>query len=113
MDPLQPHFVILTEKLDLDKILPYLKQDRMLTDDEYERLTNPVYTTRQKRSRLLTLLPRKGRDYFTHFGNNLVWSGQTELARHIGVKVDNVPPAPYQLGMCVRMILINFVCWVR
>ena len=27
---------------------------------------------------------RKGRHYFTNFGKCLVWSGQTELARHIG-----------------------------
>ena len=99
MDPLRAHFVILLDTLDLDKILPYLKQDRMLTSDEYQRVTNPVYTVKERRGKLLNeILPRKGKNYFEHFGKNLVWSGQTELAMHIGVDVGKVPSAPYQLG---------------
>ncbi len=96
------HTVLLCNKLDLDKLLPYLKQERMVTNDEYEILTNIGYTKRQRRSKLLIMLPRKGRDYFENFGKCLVWSGQAELARHIGVDVDNVPPSPHQFGECLR-----------
>ena len=92
---LQPHFVLLCERLDLDKLLPYLRQERMVTNDEYEILTNVAYTRSQQRQRLLTMLPRKGRHYFENFGKCLVWSGQVELARHIGVDVDSVPPPPH------------------
>lgn len=95
---LQSHYVVLSDKLDLEKIIPYLKQDKMLTNDEFQILTNPSFTVKQRRGKLLDFMPRKGRNYFEHFGNNLVWSGQTELARHIGVNIDKVPPSPYQLG---------------
>ena len=95
-NPIQDNFVILCTQLNLDKILPYLKQERMVTTDEYEILTNPNFTARQKREKLLIWLPRKGRNYFTNFGKCLVWSGQTELARHIGVDVALVPEAPFK-----------------
>ena len=95
-NPIQDNFVILCTQLNLEKILPYLKQERMVTTDEYEILTNPNFTARQKREKLLIWLPRKGRNYFTNFGKCLVWSGQTELARHIGVDVALVPEAPFK-----------------
>lgn len=98
MDPLRLHRVHLCERLDVGKIIPYLRQDRMLTADEYETLTNPIYNTKVRRNKLLDMMPRKGKRYFEHFGKSLVWSGQVELARHIGVDVDKVPPAPYELG---------------
>lgn len=94
-DRIRPHFVRLSEQLNLAKLLPFLKQERMVTGDEYETLTNVAYTTREKRAKLLTILPRKGKYYFENFGKCLVWSGQVELARHIGVDVDSVPTAPY------------------
>lgn len=94
----QPHFVRLCDQLDLDKLLPYLKQERMVTNDEYETLTNIAYTKKQRREKLLIYLPRKGKLYFEKFGKCLVWSGQVELARHIGVDVESVPAAPYQIG---------------
>lgn len=97
---LQPHFVLLCEQLNLDKLLPFLRQERMVTNDEYETLTNVAYTKKQHREQLLIILPRKGRYYFENFGKCLVWSGQTELARHIGVDVDNIPPAPYVAREC-------------
>ena len=92
----QPHFVLLCDQLNLDLLLPYLRQERMVTSDEYETLTNVAYTKKQQRERLLIILPRKGRRYFENFGKCLVWSGQVELARHIGVDVDSVPEAPYK-----------------
>ena len=94
----QPHFVLLCEQLNLDPLLPYLRQERMLTSDEYEMLTNVAFTKKQQRERLLIILPRKGRRYFENFGKCLVWSGQVELARHIGVDVDAVPEAPIRPG---------------
>ena len=71
----------------------------MLTADEYDTLTNTIYSVKARRNKLLDMMPRKGRNYFEHFGKNLVWSGQKELAKHIGVNVDKVPqPPPYKLG---------------
>ena len=100
-NPIQDYFIVLCTQLNLEKILPYLKHERMVTTDEYKMLTNPNFTVRQKREKLLIWLPRKGRDYFTNFGKCLVWSGQTELARRIGVDVALVPEAPFKhVGMC-------------
>ena len=95
-NPIQENFVVLCSQLKLDKILPYLKQERMVTTDEYEMLTNPNFTVRQRREKLLIWLPRKGRNYFTKFGKCLVWSGQSELARHIGVDISLVPEPPFK-----------------
>lgn len=96
---LQDHFVVLCQKLDVDRIGPILRQEKMLTSDEYEMLMNPMLSSRAKRERLLILLPRKGRDHFQKFGKCLVWSGQEELARQIGIDVARVPQAPFP-GIC-------------
>lgn len=101
----QPHFVLLCEQLNMEKLLPYLRQERMVTNDEYETLTNVAYTTKQQREKLLILLPRKGKYYFENFAKCLVWSGQSEIARHIGVDVDSIPPAPYEPGECTYMCM--------
>ena len=82
----------------------------MVTTDEYEMLTSPNFTTRQKREKLLIWLPRKGRNYFNNFGKCLVWSGQTELARHIGVDVALVPDPPYQRELVYGCGEININC---
>ena len=97
---IQDNFVLLCSQLNLDKILPYLKHERMVTTDEYGILTDPNFTARQKREKLLMWLPRKGMNYFTNFGKCLVWSGQTALATHIGVNVALVPEAPYIREWC-------------
>ena len=94
----QPHFVRLCDQLNVGKLLPYLVQERMLTGDEYETVTNITFTRRQQREKLLLIIPRKGRNYFENFGKCLVWSGQKELAQHIGVDIDKVPPPPFQAG---------------
>ena len=96
-NPIHDNFIILCNQLNLEKILPYLKHERMVTTDEYQILTNATFTARQKREKLLIWLPRKGRNYFTNFGKCLVWSGQVQLARHIGVDVASVPEAPFKL----------------
>ena len=92
---IQDHFVILSQRLDIDKVIPYLRGERMLTSDEYEQLSHPMYSMRQKRERLLLLLPRKGRNHFENFGKCLVWSGQGDLAEKIGIDIESVPPSPY------------------
>ena len=70
----------------------------MVTRDEYETVTNPAYTLKQRRGMLLGFLPRKGSRYYENFSKCLVWSGQVELARHIGVDVGSIPPSPHQRG---------------
>ena len=92
---LQEHFVILCQKLDTDRIVPVLRQEKMLTLDEVEMLTNPMLSARAKRERLLILLPRKGRNHFENFGKCLVWSGQIDLAKDIGINVESVPSPPF------------------
>lgn len=95
----QPFFVILCNRVDLDKLLPFLRQERMVTNDEFEVLTNVAYTKSQLKQKLFTtILPRKGRYYFENFGKCLVWSGQEEIARHIGIDVDSVPQCPYAVS---------------
>ena len=92
---IQRNFIVLCSELQVDKVLPYLRQERMLTADEYEQLTQTGIPTRTKREKLLIILPRKGRDHFEVFVKCLVWSGQAELARKIGADVDAVPACPY------------------
>ncbi len=91
---IQANFVVLCQELDVGRIAPILRQVRMLTSDEFEELSNPAFTTRVKRERLLLFLPRKGSNHFERFAECLVWSGQEELARKIGVDVDRIPPRP-------------------
>ena len=91
---LQDHFVVLCQQLNVDRVLPILRQEKMVTMDEYETLTNPMLSTRQKREKLLIILPRKGKHHFEKFGACLVWSGQEQLAQTIGIDVSNVNPRP-------------------
>lgn len=91
---IQDNFVVLCHELDVGRIAPILRQEKMLTADEYELLTSHMTSTRVKREKLLMLLPRKGRDHFLKFSECLVWSGQEELARKIGVDVSSIRPRP-------------------
>ena len=114
---LQDHFVILSQRLDVEKVIPYLREERMLTADEHEQLSLPMLSVRNKRERLLLLLPRKGRRHFESFGSCLVWSGQVDLARAIGIDVDSVPKSPYgprtySLGVLCRLHN-NFAVWTK
>ena len=79
----------------------------MLTSDEHEQLSHPMYSMRQKRERLLLLLPRKGRNHFENFGKCLVWSGQKDLAERIGIDVERVPSSPYGPRMCIAYAYIT------
>jgi hypothetical protein len=92
---IQDHFVVLCNELDVDRIVPVLRAESMLTADEFEQLTNPHFTTQTRRQKLLLFIPRKGRAHFEKFGECLVWSGQSELARKIGVPVEDIRPSPH------------------
>lgn len=94
---IQDHFVVLCSEMDVDRIVPVLRAERMLTSDEVEQLTNRLYTTRARREKLLLFIPRKGRAHFEKFAECLVWSGQAELAKKIGVPLHEIPPSPYPL----------------
>jgi len=114
---LQDHFVILSQRLDVEKVIPYLRGERMLTADEHEQLSLPMLSVRNKRERLLLLLPRKGRRHFESFGNCLVWSGQVDLARAIGIDVGSVPESPYgprtySFGVLCRLHN-DFAVWTK
>ncbi|CAI8056978.1 hypothetical protein GBAR_LOCUS31036 [Geodia barretti] len=92
---IQDHFVVLCNELDVDRITPVLRAEHMLTADEFEQLTNPHFTTQTRRQKLLLFIPRKGRAHFEKLGECLVWSGQSELARKIGVPVEDIRPSPH------------------
>ena len=92
---LQDHFVVLCNDLDVDVIVPFLRNEHMLTQNEVETLSNPFFTSRVRREKLLLMLPRKGKKHFEKFAECLVWSGQRSLARKIGVEVNKIPPSPY------------------
>ena len=78
------------------EIIPHLKWDKLLTGEEYDYLTRCDESS--ARRNLLNIMFRKGRIYFEHYCKNLVWSGQMESAKQIGVYVDNIPPDPYESG---------------
>ena len=92
---IQDHSVVLSNELDVDRIAPVLRQEGMLTADEFEQLTNQLFTTQNPRQKLLLFIPRKGRAHFEKFCECLVWSGQTELARKIGVPVEKIRLSPH------------------
>lgn len=88
---IQGNFVLLMQNLDVEAILPYLKQARMVTYAEYEQVSNPQLTLKQKRDKLLLLLTRKGPNHFRQFSWCVVWSGQKELAEKMQVDLSSVP----------------------
>lgn len=106
-NPIQKHFVVLCNHLDVEKILPYLKSERMVTTEEFETLSNHMIPMKQRREKLLIMMPRKGSDFFKNFGNCLVWSEQTALANHIGVDVAAVPKNPHsgESGIAILLTL--------
>jgi len=96
---IQDHSAVLCDQLDVKRILPYLKAEGMLTTEEYEALSffnsSVAVPKKQMREELLIPIRRKGSNFFENFSKCLVWSGQTELARHIGVNVEDVPECPH------------------
>ena len=105
---LQDHFVVLCSELDVNRIVPVLRAERMLTSDEHEQLTNTHYTTRIRREKLLLFIPRKGAAHFEKFAECLVWSGQTELAKKIGIPVEEIAPSPYPTQQGSVALLLPF-----
>ena len=104
---LQDHFVVLCNELNVSLIVPILRAERMLTSDEMEQLQNKVYTTRQRREKLLMFIPHKGRSHFEKFAECLVWSGQVKLAQKIGVPVEDIRPSPHPRKqiLCIYMYM--------
>lgn len=89
MAEIQDNFVLLCNELDVDSILPFLRQKKLLTTEEYERLLFSGLSPKEKRERLLlSVLPRKGRTHLEAFCSCLVLSGQRELARKLDKNID-------------------------
>lgn len=88
---IQGNFVLLMQNLDVEAILPYLKQARMVTYTEYEQVSSPHLGLKQKRDKLLLLLTRKGPNHYVHFCWCIVWSGQRALAQKMQIDLSSVP----------------------
>ena len=97
------HFLLLLRKLDLEAIAPVLLGENVINFSEYDDLVRGQGTLKDRKDRLLTSLPRKGRNYFATFCRCLVWSGQGYLAEEMGFNAASVPSNPnygkYQ-GLC-------------
>ena len=92
MAEIQDNFVLLCNELDVDSILPFLRQKKLLTTEEYERLLFCGLSSKEKRERLLlSVLPRKGRTHLETFCTCLVLSGQRELAKKLDKNIDITP----------------------
>ncbi len=91
---IRENFVVLCQELDVARIVPILRQEKLLTADEFELLTNPLISERVRREKLLIMLPRKGKNHFQRFSECLVWSGQEALATRIGIDLGNIRPRP-------------------
>ena len=90
MAEIQDNFVLLCNELDLNCILPFLRQKGLLTTEEYEQLLFSGLSLKEKRERLLlSIIPRKGRTHFEKFCQCLILSGQKELARKLGYTNQN------------------------
>ena len=88
---IQGNFVVLMQNLDVEAILPYLKQARMVTYTEYEQVSSPHLPLKQKRDKLLLLLTKKGPNHYVYFCWCIVWSGQRALAEKMHVDLSSVP----------------------
>ena len=83
------------DKMNLEEIFPYLCECNLLTDTEQEQLQsmNIRFTCKEKISKLITSLPRKGSDALTRFVECLKSSTEgtahEELAYQIEVLVDH------------------------
>ena len=104
---LQEHFVVLCNKLDLNLIVPILRQEKMLTTDEHEKLLRSAESERTRREMLLLYLPKKGKDHFSRFCTCLVWSGQTDLAQEMNIDLSEIPPSPYPREATYSKLLIR------
>lgn len=58
---------VLCNSLDIEKILPYLSESCLLTNDELTRLHNPYMSNVEKVGFLIDALPMKGADWFDKF----------------------------------------------
>ena len=90
---IQDHYRSLISELQVDPILPYLKDLKWLTTDEYETLISPMMNRRQKAEKILLLQPRKtignynGEEILV---KSIIWSGQEKLVRQLGCTDEDI-----------------------
>ena len=83
---LRSNYVMLLNELNLDKLLPVMMSESLVSQAEYENFQcmRGRETEKNRRDALLTILPRKGKNYYSLFCKCIVWSGQIELAQRMG-----------------------------
>ena len=89
---LRSNYVMLLNELNLTSVLPVMHAENLISPDEYRLLhdMSGKSTERERRDKVLMNLPRKGKDFYSLFCKCIVWSGQVELARRMGVDVSSV-----------------------
>ena len=55
------------QQLNLRAIIPHLNEQRLLVRIEYEQLRNELFTTEERKNKLIEWLPNKGSDALTRF----------------------------------------------
>ena len=81
------------DKLEVNFLLSYLRDQKWLTIDEYETLQSGQMTRRLKVEKLLLLLPRKTTSSFPAekiFMECTIWSNQCQLAKELGYSDDEI-----------------------
>lgn len=84
--PVREHYIILTNQLLVDPLLPYLKHQNWLTLQEYDMLAGMGADYKQKMEWIVKFLHQKnGRVVCDEvFVKCIIWSGQIDLARMLG-----------------------------
>jgi len=90
---IQDKYTYLISALQVDPILPFLRDKKWLTTDEYETLCSPLMNRRQKAEKILLLQPRKtigdykGEEILV---KSIIWSGQEKIARDLGCTEEEI-----------------------
>ena len=97
-------------QLNLGAILPHLDEQGLLTRTEKEQLRNELFTTGERKNKLIEWLPSKGSDALTRFIVCLrksaegTGTGHHELAKVLEkqiMKVHKNRPKPQDEGLCL------------
>jgi len=102
---IQDHYSDLIGVLKVDPILPYLKDEKWLTTDEYETLSSPLINRRQKAEKILLLQPRKtigGYNGEEILVKSIIWSGQEHLALKLGCTEEDIRQMQSQRPYCIE-----------
>ena len=83
---------MLMNELNLDNVLPVMFAEKLLSQDEYTVIQemNGRVSERDRRDKLMSILPRKGRNFYSLFCKCIVWSGQIELAERMDISLSNI-----------------------